>query len=106
MAFNKDQMAMVWINRHLESGQGVVRVWYLPENSGEREIRLVELNASIDIPPGTIPEPIEFGVDRGLETEHSLIVLDIDLGQLNRLGKKENLLPEGWVWTEEWSFPR
>jgi hypothetical protein len=49
----------------------------LPTNSGDREIRFVEINNLIGDRKDDILEPIDFGIDIGTETEHKLFVSDV-----------------------------
>ena len=42
--FDRDIMARWYATEHLKTDPGIVSVYYLPTNAGEREIRFVEVN--------------------------------------------------------------
>ena len=45
--FNRASMARKYAKAHLKTDPGLVSVYYLPKNAGEREIRLIEINKLI-----------------------------------------------------------
>lgn len=91
--FDRDSMAQWYARQHRESDPGTEAVWYLPVNSPDREIRLIEVNHLIQ---EREPEPIDFGVDRGTPDAHSVVVLDVTPSQWERIEKRALPLPDGW----------
>jgi hypothetical protein len=94
--FDRDSMAQWYAEQHLETDPGIVSVHYLPENAGEREIRLIEVNKLIGDRTDDAFEPIDFGVDAGTESEHKLFVLDVTPEQWERITNRALQLPKGW----------
>ena len=94
--FNRDSMARWYAKQHLKTDPGIVAVYYLPTNAGEREIRLIEVNNLIGDRNDGVLEPIDFGVDTGMETEHKLFVLDVTPEQWKRITTQESHLPGNW----------
>jgi len=94
--FSRDSMARWYATEHLKTDPGVVCVYYLPENAGEREIRLVEVNERIGDRNDDALEPIDFGVDTGTDNAHKLLVLDVTPEQWARIEKEELGLPPNW----------
>ena len=72
---DRDSMARWYAKEHLKTDPGIVAVYYLPTNAGDREIRFVEVNNLIGDRNDDVLEPIDFGVDTGRETAHKLFVL-------------------------------
>lgn len=97
VTFDRDQMASWYATQHFKTDTGVVEIYYLPENSGDREIRFLEVNTMVG--EGTIRQlsPIDYGVDFGTENEHKLLVADVTPNQLSLVLDKTILLPEGWT---------
>jgi hypothetical protein len=94
--FNRDEMAKRYANQHLKTDPGIQVVYYLPEDAPEREIRLLEINNMISDREKDALEPIDFGVEIGSATAHTLMVLDITPRQWRKIKSKERQLPEGW----------
>ena len=94
--FNRDSMANWYAKQHRKTDPGIVAIYHLPTNAGEREIRLVEVNKLIGDRNDYALEPIDFGIDRGMETEHNLFVLDVTPEQWKRISTKELQLPGNW----------
>ena len=95
-AFDRDAMAKWYAKQHHKTDPGIQSVYYLPTNAPEREIRFLEVNELIaDINDDTL-EPIDFGVDTGMEGEHKLLVLDVTPGQWDRIQQGSLALPQGW----------
>ena len=94
--FNRDSMANWYAKQHRKTDPGIVAIYYLPTNAGEREIRLVEVNKLIGDRNDYALEPIDFGIDRGMETEHNLFVLDVTPEQWKRIRTQELQLPGNW----------
>jgi hypothetical protein len=68
----------------------------LPANAGDREIRFIEVNELVADRNDDNLEPIDFGVDRGMETEHRLFVLDVTPQQWQRIVSRDLGLPGNW----------
>jgi len=94
--FDRDTMADWYAREHLKTAPGIVSVYYLPANADEREIRLIEINQLIGDRNDGILEPIDFGVDTGMETAHKLRVLDVTPEQWSRIESHELELPVSW----------
>ncbi len=91
--FYRDQQARWYANRHFDFDDGVTRIFYLPTNAPESEIRFLEVNQLI---PETPPEPIDFGIDRYGTNPHTLVVFDVTPSQWDAIQKGEIALPSGW----------
>jgi len=89
-------MAKWYAREHLKTDPGIVAVHYLPTNAGEREIRLIEVNKLIGDRNDAGLEPIDFGVDTGMETAHELFVLDVTPEQWERIRARDLELPGNW----------
>lgn len=89
-------MARWYASEHLKTDPGIAAVYYLPANAGEREIRLVEINRLIGSRNDNALEPIDFGVDTGLESAHKLFVLDVTPEQWERIRTRQLALPAEW----------
>lgn len=89
-------MARWYAKEHLKTDPGIVSVYYLPTDAGEREIRLIEINRLIGDRNDEALEPIDFGVDTGMDTAHKLFVLDVTPEQWNRIETQELGLPRDW----------
>ena len=95
IAFDRDGLAQFYAQRHLATDTGVERIFFLPTNSPDREIRFLEVNRMIsEMNP---PEPIDFGVDIGGAEAHTLYVLDVTPSQWEAIRRHELLLPNGWT---------
>jgi hypothetical protein len=81
---------------HIKTDPGVRSIYYLPTNAPEREIRVVEVNELLGDRKDDALEPIDFGVDRGTEAGHTLLVLDVTPSQWNRIQDTVLPLPDGW----------
>jgi len=91
--FDRDSMARWYAKEHLKTDPGIVAVYYLPTNSADREIRFVEINNLIGDRNDDILEPIDFGIDTGMETEHKLYVLDLIPEQWGRIQTQNSAYP-------------
>jgi len=89
-------MARWYATEHLKTDPGIVAVHYLPTSAGEREIRLIEVNGLIGDRNDVALEPIDFGVDTGMESAHKLFVLDVTPEQWERIRTEELHLPSNW----------
>jgi hypothetical protein len=94
--FDRDSMAHWYAGEHLKTDPGVVAIYYLPRNASEREIRFVEVNELIGDRNDNALEPIDFGVDSGMESEHKLFVLDVTPEQWERIRSHTLRLPDDW----------
>ncbi len=89
-------MARWYAKSHLKTDQGIVSVHYLPTDSGDTEIRFIEVNELIGDRCDDALEIIDFGVDFGTETAHRLLILDVTPDQWSRIFQKSLALPAGW----------
>jgi hypothetical protein len=94
--FDRDTMARWYARQHLETDPGIRSVYYLPTDAPEREIRFVDVNELIGDRDDNTLQPIDFGVDTGMETEHKLLVLDVTPRQWDRINDSSLALPRGW----------
>lgn len=94
--FDAQSMARWYAEEHRKTDPGVVAVYYLPKNAGEREVRLLEVNNLIGERNDRALEPIDFGIDRGMDTEHTLVILDVTPQQWKRIEAEELSLPGDW----------
>jgi hypothetical protein len=94
--FDRDSMAQWYASEHLKTDPGIVAVYYLPTNAGDREIRFVEINNLIGDRNDDVLEPIDFGVDTGMDTAHKLLVLDVTPEQWDRIRTRSLSLPGNW----------
>ena len=94
--FNRDSTANWYAKEHLKTDPGIVSVYYLPTNADEREIRLIEVNNLIGDRNDDSLEPIDFGIDRGMETAHKLFILDVTPEQWKRIEARKLSLPDNW----------
>lgn len=106
IAFNRDETARWYANRHLKTDPGIRTIYYLPADAPEREIRFLEINELIAEREKDPLEPIDFGVDIGGVEGHTLLVLDVTPTQWERLNKQELELPKGWSLREAVPFSR
>lgn len=89
-------MAKWYAKQHLKTDPGIDSIYYLPSNSGDREIRLVEINKEIVDRSDESLEPIDFGIDTGTDNAHKLFVLDITPEQWTRIKAGQLGLPSDW----------
>ena len=94
--FDRDSMARWYATQHLKTDPGIRSVYYLPTNAPEREIRFLEINELVADRNDDTLEPIDFGVDAGMESEHKLFVLDVTTSQWDRIRESSLALPQGW----------
>lgn len=94
--FDRDSMARWYAKEHLKTDPGIIAVYYLPKNAGEREIRFLEINSLLGDRNDNSLEPIDFGIDAGTDTAHKLYVLDITPEQWGRIETQELSLPIRW----------
>jgi|CXWL01.1.fsa_nt_gi hypothetical protein len=95
--FDRDSMARWYAGENLKTDPGIESIYYLPENAEEREIRFVIVNKLLMERTDDYLEPIDFGVDRGMTSEHKLVYLDVTPGQWDRIREGELELPDGWT---------
>jgi hypothetical protein len=94
--FDRNATARWYAKQHLKTDPGVRSVYYLPVNAPEREIRFIEVNELIGEQNDDSLQPIDFGVDTGLDSEHKLFVLDVTPNQWDRIRRSSLPLPQGW----------
>jgi len=94
--FDRDTLARWYAEEHLKTDPGIDSVYYLPQNSPEREIRLVEVNKLLAERNEDSLEPIDFGVGMGTENAHKLFVLDVTPAQWQRIESHGLCLPGHW----------
>ncbi len=95
--FDRNSLARWYAKQHLKTDPGIRSVYYLPTNAPDREIRFIEVNELVADRNDDSLEPIDFGVDTGMESEHKLLVLDLTPGQWDRLNQSSFPLPLGWT---------
>lgn len=93
--FDRGALAKWYATQHFKTDPGLRRVYHLPLNAPEREIRLVEINDLI-AERDDVLEPIDFGVDPGEDSQHTLVVLDVTPRQWEQIGRDQRQLPPGW----------
>jgi hypothetical protein len=93
---SRDQVA-AWIARkHLAVDPGITDILYLPSDSPEREIRLIEANSLLTGSAGEEVTPIDFGLNvEGLSFK--LLVLDVTPDQWKEIVEGKSQLPPGWI---------
>jgi hypothetical protein len=89
-------MARWYAGQHRATDPGIQSVYYLPTNATDREIRFVEINELISERNDEALEPIDFGVDTGMGSEHKLLVLDVTPDQWDRINQSLLSLPPDW----------
>ena len=103
--FDRDSMARWYAGEHLKTDPGIDSVYYLPTNACEREVRLVEVNTLIGDRNDEALEPIDFGIDRGTDNEHKLLVLDVTPEQWQRMTAGKLGLPGDWSLADAIPYP-
>jgi hypothetical protein len=94
--FDRDAMARWYASEHISIDPGICSIYYLPTNAPEREIRLVEVNDMIAVRNDDTLEPVDFGVDTDMESQHKLFILDVTPDQWDRINESSLSLPQGW----------
>jgi hypothetical protein len=102
--FNRDSLAQWYAKQHIKTDPGIRSVYYLPANAPDREIRFIEINELVADRNDDTLEPIDFGVDTGMETEHKLFVLDVTPSQWDRIRQSRLALPNGWSLNDAVSY--
>jgi hypothetical protein len=93
---NRDQVAAWIAKKHLAVDPGITDILYLPGNSPEREIRLVEANSLLAALPDEDVTPVDFGLNvEGLN--FSLLVVDVTPDQWKRIMESKSELPPSWT---------
>ena len=103
--FDRDLMAQWYADRHLKTDPGIVEIHYLPAHAPEREIRLLEVNSLVATRTDDPIQPIDFGVDIGEASTHTLLVADVTPEQWDRIQQGQLALPSGWSLEDSISFP-
>lgn len=102
--FHRDSFAKFYATQHLKTDEAVKSVIYLPKDCPPREIRLIEVNKLISERRPRQLVPIDFGVDMGQESEHSLYVVDVTPDEWLAIEHGEIALPQGWTLEEKRVF--
>ncbi|GEM_PF-5864186 len=76
----------------------------LHHDAPEREIRFVEVNTLLCEPNNDPLEPVDFGIDTGMESAHKLMVLDVTPQQWEQIRQDTSVLPTGWSVQDMKSF--
>lgn len=95
-SFDRDAQASWYASEHLRADPGVRKIYYLPANAPDREIRFLEINDLLADRGDDFLEPIDFGVDTGSQSEHKLLVLDVTPSQWKLIDQLALSLPDGW----------
>jgi len=95
-AFDRSGMARVYAKLHRAIDTGVIDIYHLPTDAPPREVRLLEVNASIPDTTNAL-EAIDFGVDMASENAHTLLVLDVTPSQWKAVLSGSLALPAGWT---------
>ena len=103
--FDRDSMANWYAKQHLKTDPGIQSVKYLPTDAPDREIRFIEVNELIAAMNDDSLEPLDFGVDTGMDSEHKLFVLDVTPDQWDRMNQGSLALPPDWSLDSAVSFP-
>lgn len=104
--FDRDKLAAWYARGHMDFEPYIREVVYLPANAPAGEIRLVEVNARLTYPDDSPVEPLDFGIDRDLPGEHTLLVADVTPAQWEHIRAGVLPLPEGWVLADHQTFGR
>lgn len=104
--FDRDVLAKWYARRHYKTDPGVREVYYLPRNSPDREIRLLEVNSLIPDRAPPMLEPVDFGVDLDGAEGHTLVVLDVTPSEWDSIQAGRLTLPPGWTLDDRQHFPR
>lgn len=96
IVFDRDKLACWYAGEHLKTDPGIRSIHYLPKNATDREIRFVEVNDLLANRDDEALEPIDFGVDTGMDSEHKLYVLDVTPSQWDSIQQASLALPRGW----------
>ena len=99
-------MARWYATRHLKTDPGIKNIYYLRSNAPEREIRFLEINELMADRDADPIEPIDFGVDTGSDTAHTLMVVDVTPAQWEKIQKNELELPKDWTLDAAIDFAR
>ena len=94
--FDRDAMARWYAQQHRNTDPAIRSVYYLPTNAPNREIRFVEINELIAERNDDTLEPVDFGVDTGMDSQHKLLVLDVTPSQWDRIKQSSLALPADW----------
>lgn len=104
--FDRDAMAKWYATQHLKTDPSVREIYYLQRDAPDREIRFVEISDLIAEMNDEGLEPLDFGVDRGAESEHKLFVLDVSPSQWASIENGKLPLPKGWTLDDAEVFPK
>jgi len=102
--YNRDSLAEFYAHQHLNTDVAVKKVVYLPQNSPEREIRFIEVNDLMSERGPRELVPIDFGIDMGQSSFHSLLVVDVTLEERDAIEKGILGIPYEWSLEENREF--
>lgn len=94
--FNRDDLARWYARQHLKTDPGIHDIYYLKDGAPEREIRFLEINSLLCSPSDNLLQPIDFGVDTGMESAHKLYILDVTTEQWDQIQNGKLSLPAEW----------
>lgn len=105
-AFPAETWAARYAKSHYKTDPGITAVYFLPVKTGEREVRLVEVNRLLAERAADTLEPYVFGVDVDGPDEHQVLILDVTPNQWQQLKSKKLPLPAGWSLEGKKKIPR
>jgi hypothetical protein len=96
-----DRRAVVdWIARkHLLIDRTIREILFLPTDSPQDEIHLIEVNDRLDGPDDMTLRPLEYVVDT-VENPFRVMVADVNRDELEAIKLGRMKLPIGWKWEE------
>jgi hypothetical protein len=92
---SRDDFAHWIARRHFNVDRGIVRIFYLPTNAPEQEVRLLEVNDLAAIPEDAPIVAVDFMPDIA-GVQFSLFVADVTPGQYRAIEEGTRSLPTGW----------
>lgn len=104
--YNPTALAKLYAKQHLETDTDIRSVHYLPSAEDDRKIRLVEISDEIGELRDEELTPVDFVVDRGEPTEHTLYILDLTSSQWDRVLRGDRILPAKWSIDDKTDFER
>ncbi|WP_459555640.1 hypothetical protein [Lacunimicrobium album] len=96
LPYDRDKLADFYAKQHLLADPSISDVFYLPNQSPNRDIRLVEINTWAGDSIHQTLEPVDFAVDFGTELEHTLRVVDVTPAEWQSVLTGELKLPDDW----------
>lgn len=105
IVYDRDATARWHAKQLIKTDSGIRSIYYLPKNASDREIRFVEVNDLLADRTDDTLAPVDFGIDRGMESEFKLCVLDVTPRQWDRIRDGALALPVGWSLDDVIEFP-